>query len=294
MKVDDVLGLGKAGEKLVDVVSKGVGSLYTDWVSPHAEVRRTKMLSAAETETEHRAIIAQTESMLEADALAKRAGKRLLVQEIRRQNNIERVISLTADQLDNAEMVVSETPVNDDWAARFFEVVKDVQDSDVQKIWAKILAGEIVKPGSFGLRTLETMRNITQQEAELFVNKVCPFIIGSEMIVKIEGDKTLEDFGITYSAIMHLRDAGLVLDGDTTIKDFQGIQDKNIHLAGRTNGVLVRSTRSSFALPVYVLSIAGKELFSIQDCETNNEYITAIDMYLKNNGFIDEPPMLIQ
>ena len=41
---EDVLGLGKAGEKLIDVVSKGVGGFYKDWVSPLADARRLKML----------------------------------------------------------------------------------------------------------------------------------------------------------------------------------------------------------------------------------------------------------
>jgi hypothetical protein len=283
--LEDILGLGKAGDKLIDVVGKGIGSLYSDWVSPHATVRKIKMLSAAQTEAEHAKVVAQTTSLLEVDAMAQRAGKRLIIQELRRQNNIERIVSLTADQLKGVE--VNERPVSTDWATRFFESAKDVTDADVQELWAKILAGEIKAPGTFNLRTLEILRNITKDEAALFAQKACPLVLEGSLIIKVDNKSNLTDYGLNFGEILQLRDAGLILGGDSTVTEYKDIQGKTLTFNGKTQGVITRSTNATFSLPIYLLSAAGRELYTIQAVETSKKYIDDLDAYFKKNGFED-------
>ena len=55
-----------------------------------------------------------------------------------------------------------------DWFTRYFNIVQDISNEDIQDLWAKLLAGEIKQPGSFSYRTLETLKNMTTDEAELF------------------------------------------------------------------------------------------------------------------------------
>jgi len=54
-----------------------------------------------------------------------------------------------------------------DWFVRFFEDAGNISDEKMQEIWAKVLAGEIKQPGSFSLRTLEVLRNLSSDEAEI-------------------------------------------------------------------------------------------------------------------------------
>src|SRR6202453_2433377 len=63
---------------------------------------------------------------------------------------------------------VDPAPVAQDWSRHFFSSSQDVSDEDIQKIWARILAGEVTRPGSFAKRTLDALRLIDKQEADLF------------------------------------------------------------------------------------------------------------------------------
>ena len=56
-----------------------------------------------------------------------------------------------------------------DWFLRFFESASNVSNEDMQKLWATILAGEVTNPGSFSLRTLDTVYNMSQNEAMIFL-----------------------------------------------------------------------------------------------------------------------------
>ncbi|WP_152535164.1 DUF2806 domain-containing protein, partial [Candidatus Synechococcus spongiarum] len=55
-----------------------------------------------------------------------------------------------------------------DWAARFFDCTQDVSSEDLQKLWGRILAGEVKSPGQTSLRTLSILRDMTQQDAKNF------------------------------------------------------------------------------------------------------------------------------
>jgi len=54
-----------------------------------------------------------------------------------------------------------------DWFLRFFEGAGNISNENMQLLWSRILAGEVHSPSAFSLRTLETIRNMTQSEAEL-------------------------------------------------------------------------------------------------------------------------------
>ena len=71
------------------------------------------------------------------------------------------------------ELKDKEVPNHDpdpDWTARFFDGAQDVSSEELQKLWGKILAGEVKSPGQTSLRTLSILRNMTQQEARDFSN----------------------------------------------------------------------------------------------------------------------------
>lgn len=98
-----------------------------------------------------------------------------------------------------------------DWFMRFYEAVGNVSDEEMQRIWAKILAGEVNRPGSFSLETLDVVRNLSKQDAELFT-KICKHCIQSspQKLYLPSYDNYLEKCGITYSEILRLDEIGLV------------------------------------------------------------------------------------
>ena len=80
-------------------------------------------------------------------------------------------------------------------------------------LWGKILAGEVRKPNSFSLRTLETLRNMSTDDAKLF-SKLCGFNcrIGGEIqpLVYNEKAEIYTGNGVNFSALNHLETIGLI------------------------------------------------------------------------------------
>lgn len=113
----------------------------------------------------------ETNINLTTNNIENRAIDRLFTQQIRKQDNIEKVLQIAYNETAN-EQEVSGEPVNEDWLNRFFNYAEDVSNEDMQTIWGKILAGEIKQPNSYSIRVLELLKNITKSEADVFLEFV--------------------------------------------------------------------------------------------------------------------------
>ena len=88
-------------------------------------------------------------------------------QDAKRRANVVTIVAEAADQLPPE---VSDEPLDSDWIARFFSHAQDVSMEEMQKLWGKVLAGEVQMPGRFSLRTLDVLRNLTTSEAKQFTD----------------------------------------------------------------------------------------------------------------------------
>lgn len=139
--------------KLIEAVRSATGILYEP----------TRIRRKAKSEAD--ALIIKTKGELIARELAQRAAARLSHIELRRQRNLESIVDSAFDFLPDK---VSDERPNEDWLVQFFEFAQGIGDDEVQKIWAKILAGEITRMGTFSLRTLQTLRALSRDDASLF------------------------------------------------------------------------------------------------------------------------------
>jgi hypothetical protein len=185
MNIADLVGLSKPLERLIDVISRGGGAVY----SPHL-IRKNADAKAYEIKMITNALDAARKAhnlpviynngeittwqkpddgtlVLEETAIEVRAERRLEFTERRRQNNIETITGVAASELAGETEVVAQQP-DDDWIARFFTAAQDINSKQMQDLWGRILSGEIKKPGSYSLRTLDLIRNISASDAELF------------------------------------------------------------------------------------------------------------------------------
>jgi len=150
----DLTPLSKPVTKLVEVVAQGIGALY----KPVGTVLQAK--------ADAKARLILTEADIEVSELWRRAAQRLLYTEIERQKNLEAIIDKARAALPER---VREDPVPKDWITHFFTAAQDVNDEDMQLIWGRILAGEVAEPGNTSRRTLEFLKTLSKQEAEMFV-----------------------------------------------------------------------------------------------------------------------------
>lgn len=180
--VSDILGLSQPLQKLIECVSCGIGKVYAPTHvrrMVRAKADEIRLISAAINENLNLPSSYTNGDISidasQADELMKRTGNRWLFQEMQKQQNIESVIGIAYTELEK-ENTVSEEPVDKDWILRFFNSVEDISNEDMQKLWGKVLAGEIKRPRSYSMRTLNVLRNISQEEASYF-QRISPFVV---------------------------------------------------------------------------------------------------------------------
>lgn len=211
-----------------------------------------------------------------SEALAFRAEQRQLAESIRQEENVEKVLDIAGQELQSKKSI-SDQPVDEDWLTRFFGVTKDVSSSDMQVIWGKILAGEISRPKSFSMRTLETIRNISSDEATVF-ESLLPFVILNGQANFIPVDLiTFDEFGIPFSSILQMDECGLVSSSGLITIGIKAMNDTQEQPILYTKDELLSvsdapSVNFDFTLRVYPLTRAAIELISIIDYSPNHDF----------------------
>ena len=81
------------------------------------------------------------------------------------QANRENIAALTIEELASHE-IPKDNNLDEDFIKRFYRYASDINREEAQRVWARLLAGEICFPGSFSLKTLDLLRNITKEDAE--------------------------------------------------------------------------------------------------------------------------------
>ena len=210
------------------------------------------------------------------EELSHRAQQRMLAEAVRQERNIENVIDIAANELSSLDDKTSDIPIDEDWITRLFNVVKDVNSEEMQYIWGKILAGEIASPGSFSLRTIDTIRNIGRKEALTF-QKILPTVITNGKTYFITANnELLNKYDVSYSEILLLEECGLVnsnfgLRMNPTIGQGDKFICYNNKLAVLIQGTDKEKVKISF--DIITLTHVGTELFNILLYTVNGEYV---------------------
>ncbi len=311
MTISDIAGLSKPLSKLIGVVSEGIGTLYRPTkirreAAAHAHAQQIAALAKAKTDIKVRelqfdALSQRVETLLsERPDLAERARMRVLTREIEGVLNIEAIADAAATELPND---VSDKPLDADWRRKFFLEAENVCDADMQLLWGKILAGEIAAPGTFSVRSLDTLRRLSRSEAEIF-QRACSLAMKDGWIALPSQDLNvaLELFGLPFDSILALRDAGLLQPSDTLAKIFKtGIPLNQIMGAApsqnpipaikirvelNNNGVLIQLTSpaETFHVPALIFTKSGTELQRLINDAANPQYLTSIGEALRRQG----------
>lgn len=169
------------------------------------------------------AIVAQTKSFgaveegialaAAADAAAdpatvQRAARVLVRKEYRQQVNREAVVAAMLEDLTSTDQATEVLPPADDldadWLNVFERYAEDASSERMQKLWGRVLGGEIRKPGRFSMRTLRFLSEFSQADALLFsdfcLSAFGPFapksLVRPEEVKDIKGLLQLEAAGL--------------------------------------------------------------------------------------------------
>jgi hypothetical protein len=294
--------------KLLEVVSKVTGLLLTRSQlrkQVELDVYRIKELSEAVNSTRGLNVsvsydkdglkIEQSDNATPEVRLVQRAAVREQVLQIERQRNVEKVLELSAQTIEAEEFKSEPTEeVSDDWLNSFFDKCQDFSDEQMQQLWARVLVGEISRPNSFSMRTLETLKVISKAEAQLFERFAQyalveifagPYVHNYGRALVPVADRKGHAAGLSYDQITELVDAGLIGAGGELIQfslqdfDFEWTQ---VYKWGSKAIVSKRSQKKpNGKIQFYKLTDVGKELLSIVEIKNHGPAETAISKGLE-------------
>ena len=202
----------------------------------------------------------------------------ILAKETRKINNTKSVIEKATSHFVEGEKV-SDKPVNTDWTNRFFSIVEDISDETLQDIWGHILAGEVKRPNSFSLRTLDLLRNITKEEAELFV-KASKFYIEENYICT-------EKFTLSLHETLLLGETGFINSEELT-KTWTVEQNNKSNVIIDRNVLFILHNNSDkqikCRLSIKKLSKSGIEILSLVDRPDRTDFYNSLARFFKSEG----------
>ncbi|MBP3443955.1 MAG: DUF2806 domain-containing protein [Methanocorpusculaceae archaeon] len=228
----------------------------------------------------------KTLSITPNSPIEERARLREDAQSTRKQNNLETVVLHASNEL-NDDSEVSDEPVDDYWATRFFDMAADISGEDMQIIWGKILAGEIKRPNSYSIRTLELLRSLTTQEIQA-LKETLPYIIvmnSDYFIISVED--ILKKYNINFNRISMLIESNFLSPITLVVEKIhlkggvdtvQKLFNKNYVICMNCEGEDDRK----FDLPIYSLTFSGKELVKLLQPEGDKQYMLDVVNYLRN------------
>lgn len=198
--------------------------------------------------------------------LVERSNFRLQYQQAKKEQNIESVIGKAVLELGD-KTTDSAEEVDEDWYTRFFETVEDISDEQVQSLWARILAGEVLKPRTYSYRLLAVLRNISKNELDIIL-KIAPLVCGD---IILNEHTSLGNKGITGQDISILEDMGILKDG--------GFQARDIELSSGESKLFSRTDKFAFIfqnrgkdfinefIDVFEITETGKKVFELANVQ---------------------------
>ena len=319
-------------EKLLDYAASGIGSVAGPMLAPWRAGRGARArLAAAEGEVEAQRVLAEgrvvTMQMIAAAQADARSAlispdavvqgeitipdlvtQRIQFQEEKRQANIGSVVRNAAHELGDAD--VQDHEVDHDWTARFFSDVQDVSSEEMQKLWGKILAGEVERPGNTSIKTLGILKNLDKAVASLF-RKLCSSCVSirpdgmSFMDARVPslggeaGNNALSDYGLSYGNLNVLNEHGLIVSDYNSWYDIRatigiapvGAPPALIRIPFSFQGkywILVptsqRDLNKELRLSGVALTKSGQELSRVVELEAAGKYALDLRAYFKKNG----------
>ena len=274
-----------------------------------AEGQSNALQIIANAQSEARSMLVSPGSIVRGELdIAQTVNQRIRFQEEKRQRNIGAVVRQAARELGDKDVPDSET--NHDWTARFFNDIQDVSSEDMQALWAKVLAGEVERPGSTSIRTLSVLRNLDQATAGLF-RKLCSACVsiraGEHEILDARvpslggspGQNSIRKYGLGFDALNMLNEHGLIISEYNSLFDYNvciGIfltedKPKIMRIPFSFQGqywVLLPTTErpanQEFRISGVALTRSGQELSRIVDLEPMNEYAQALMKFFQGDN----------
>lgn len=211
-----------------------------------------------------------------------RTCSRMIYQEMRKEKNIEEVISIAKNVLEKEPInTISQDNVEEDWIMRFFNSIQDISDKKMQDLWGKILAGEIRNPNSFSFRSLDAVTKMSKSEAQLFM-EMSKYIINFHGHLAVLNDSDLNNrYSVTYGKILALDECGII-DSNALMTLKIKINDNMVDVIVDTTQLLIAKVEEEkeIEIKLFKLTRIGQDLYRIVGGQVDENYFNEVARHL--------------
>jgi len=224
----------------------------------------------------------------QASAPMQHALEVLAAEKLKNEINVAQAAMHAEAELAGETLEPPEALPSADWVTRWRDSAEKVSQDEMQQLWGRILAGEIKKPGTYSLRALEVIRNLSKEDAEL-ISTIANYR-SNDFIFRPESQDFFEKKGLHFSTLMELQDLGLIGGVESIGLGLQIKAPPEESLKGFfvfTRYVVSYSSEEmgkSFSVPVYTISKMGRQIIGLAKAEDDLPYIALLKDQLVKNG----------
>ena len=214
----------------------------------------------------------------------------------RKLKNLENILGRALDFcLDDGK----EEDLDPDWFFSFVKMAEEIFSPTMQELWGKIFAVETARPGSFSLKTLRVLKQLTQKDAQIFrhaVNlasrrkgeSIPKLLLGYYQKTSIwslfsshkEHQLNMATFGLGYPDILSLMDLGLIHNSEIESGELPIGVPAEWRCAGQT--LYLTANRTGTTLVYYKFTTTGAELCKLVTRKRQDTYVKSLRTTIGN------------
>jgi hypothetical protein len=229
---------------------------------------------------------------------------------IRERVNLDQVSEIAAADLKSEPLTTGNAeqpeapPISEDWLNVFESEAAQMSSEQMQRLFGKILAGEIRQPTSYSIKTIKLMAQVDNRATALF-SLLCslsislripdPNILLDARVVSMghAGSNSLQAYGLGFDSLNILQEYGLIISDYNSSMDYRTAvsYDGNIPLPmiyqNATWAFIPKVSRpmsQAFQVHGVGFSQSGKELLPIVDINPNEPYTAALQTFFDQQG----------
>lgn len=208
---------------------------------------------------------------------------------IRKEVNVAKAIIHAEEALRDDSEAAPQESIDADWLYRWRDYTGDVSNDDLQKIWGRLLAGEVKSPGSYSLRCLDFLRNLSQAEAKL-IERISSLVLMSAVW---RPDDNVYKLPLSFKELLELQELGVISGAEAlglsvTLTDTNSNEEKFFKvLICHDKCLLVTHADKKTELTFQIFSVTrlGHQLMSLGEFSANEEYLEALGKKIVSEGF---------
>ncbi len=234
------------------------------------------------------------EPYIDIDSLSKIVSTQLVAGEIQKEINVSKSLLIAEDILAADQSEPTKENVEADWLTRWRDSAATSSSEQLQDLWGRILAGEIKSPGSYSLRTIEFIKNLTQKEASK-IQKIFSYVFFDRIIKGaafgngITNQQLKDELNFTF--LSEMQSLGIIsgVESIGLTSTFTSLKDNKFYYYHLYNKKVMEiehdDQKKELKLSVILLTPLGNELRSLCPETIDGVYLDYVIATIKSQGF---------